>query len=86
MITRKICTAPPKEEMMSDTAAAAPTEPPKSVEQRIIKFLTDREDEHRRNLVGQTGEARERLVSAMLENYWLRRAVESGELMGNGQG
>lgn len=68
---------------MSDTATAPPTECPTTVEQKIIKFLTDREDEHRRNLVGQTGEARERLVSAMLENYWLRRAVESGELMGH---
>jgi hypothetical protein len=37
-------------------------------------------------LVGQTGDARERLVSAMLENFWLRRAVESGAMTGNREG
>ena len=86
MFSRRICIAPQKDEMMSDTAAAPTTECSTTFEQQIIKFLADRENEHRRNLVGQTGEARERLVSAMLENYWLRRAVESGELTGNGQG
>lgn len=70
---------------MSDTAAAPPAEYPTTMEQRIIRFLADRENEHRRNMVGQTGDARERLVSAMLENYWLRRAVERGEITGNRQ-
>ncbi len=68
---------------MSAKAAASPIEGPATIEEKIVQFLLDREDEHRRNLVGQSGEARERLVSAMLENYWLRRAVESGEITGN---
>lgn len=55
-----------------------------SIEQRIVDFLLAREDKLRSDMVAQQGVARERLVSAMLENYWLRRAVESGELLGDG--
>lgn len=86
MSSRRKNTALPRDEMMSDKAAASPPECQTGIEQRIIKFLSDREDEHRRNMVGQTGEERERLVSAMLENYWLRRAVESGEITADRQG
>lgn len=86
MLSRRANTALPRDEMMSDKAAASPTKCQTSIEQKIIKFLTDREEEHRRNMVGRTGEERERLVSAMLENYWLRRAVESGEMTANRQG
>jgi len=51
------------------------------IEQRIVNFLIAREDKLRSDMVAQQGVERERLVSAMLENYWLRRAVESGELL-----
>lgn len=61
---------------------ASPTEGSMTIEEKIVQFLIGREDEHRRNLIGQTGEARERLLSAMLENFWLRRAVESGKITG----
>ncbi len=67
---------------MGHKIAQSPTSDLAAIEQRIVDFLVAREDKLRRDMVAQQGVARERLVSAMLENYWLRRAVESGELLG----
>lgn len=67
---------------MGNKIAQSPTSDVAAIEQRIVDFLLAREDKLRSDMVAQQGVARERLVSAMLENYWLRRAVESGELLG----
>ena len=67
---------------MVKTLADAPTSDLTAVEQRIVDFLIAREDKLRSDMIAQRGVERERLVSAMLENYWLRRAVERGELLG----
>jgi hypothetical protein len=69
---------------MGHKIAQSPMSDLASIEQRIVDFLLAREDKLRSDMVAQQGVARERLVSAMLENYWLRRAVESGELLGDG--
>lgn len=67
---------------MGKNIAHAPTSGLTAIEQRIVDFLIAREDKLRGDMIAQRGVERERLVSAMLENYLLRRAVESGELLG----
>ena len=69
-----------RNEMMANVTTRSPQIDLVEVEQRILDFLVDGEDKLRRDLVGQLGIERERLISAMLETYWLRRAVESGEM------
>lgn len=66
--------------MMVKTLTPSPNADLTEIEQRIVDFLIAREDKLRSDMVAQLGVPRERLVSAMLENYWLRRAVESGEM------
>lgn len=67
--------------MMVDTKTSSPNAILTEIEQRIVEFLVAREAKLRGELVGKWGVERERLISAMLETFWLRRALESGEML-----